>query len=77
MLFFRSEESARSWSHARGTPLRPPVTMDQLWKLATTWYGTRLEENSRRPRAEEIVGIFASVGLADDFWDLLSIRHRA
>jgi hypothetical protein len=42
--------------------------MDQLWQLATTWYGTRLEPISRRPAAG-MRGIFESIGLTEDFWD--------
>ena len=76
MLFFRSEERVREWCASRGEPLRPRVSMDQLWTIATTWYGTRLEPVSRRPKAEEIRGIFASIGLDDDFWDPLSERYR-
>jgi hypothetical protein len=49
--------------------MRPLVTMDQLWTLATTWYSTRLQENSRRPQPGEMRSIFARPGLADDFWD--------
>jgi hypothetical protein len=69
MLFFRSEERARKWCEARRAPLRPLVRMDQLWIMATTWYSTRLEAVSRRPAPSEIRGIFASIGLGDDFWD--------
>ena len=76
MLFFRSEERVRAWCTSRGEPVRPLVSMDQLWAMATTWYGTRLEAISRRPRPEEIRGIFASIGLDDDFWDPLSERYR-
>jgi hypothetical protein len=49
--------------------MRPPVGMDQLWMLATTWYSTRLQENSRRPQPDEMHEIFAGLGLGDDFWD--------
>ncbi|MFI5372586.1 MAG: hypothetical protein ACHQ52_13605, partial [Candidatus Eisenbacteria bacterium] len=58
----------------RSTPLRPLVTMDQLWTMATTWYATRLEEVSRRPGADEMRGIFAAIGLDDEFWDPRSDR---
>jgi hypothetical protein len=74
MLFFRSEEMARAWCDAQGTTLRPLVTMDQLWALARTWYSTRLEADSRRPKPEEMRSIFASIGLDDDFWDPKSDR---
>jgi hypothetical protein len=43
--------------------------MDQLWTLATTWYSTRLQENSRRPQPDEMLSIFALLGLGGDFWD--------
>jgi hypothetical protein len=43
--------------------------MDQLWTLATTWYATRLQENSRRPKPEEMRSIFEGLGLTGEFWD--------
>lgn len=69
MLFFRSEEMVREWCAQNGYPIRPVVTMDQLWNLATTWYATRLQANSRRPQPNEMRSIFASLGLDGDFWD--------
>ena len=76
MLFFRSEERVREWCRVRGYSQRPLVTIDQLWTLATTWYSTRLEEHSRRPQPDEMRGIFASIGLTDDFWDPKSDRFQ-
>jgi hypothetical protein len=69
MLFFRSEDRAVAWCRSHGAPLRPLVRMDQLWHLAVTWYGTRLDTVSRRPAAAEMRGIFGSIGLEGDFWD--------
>ncbi len=69
MLFFRSEEWVRRWCAAHESPVRPIVRMDQLWALATTWYSTRLHEDSRRPQADEMREIFAGLGLEGDFWD--------
>jgi hypothetical protein len=69
MLFFRSEERVREWCAEHGHPMRPLVRMDQLWQLATTWYSTRLQENSRRPKPEEMRAIFAGIGLEGDFWN--------
>lgn len=69
MLFFRSEEQARTWCAERGYPVRPLVTLDQLWGMATIWYGARLQENARRPQPSEIRTIFAGLGLKGDFWD--------
>jgi hypothetical protein len=69
MLFFRSEALVDDWCRARGMPRRPTVRMDQLWRLAVTWYATRLEADSRRPAPAEMRGIFAGIGLHGDFWD--------
>ena len=69
MLFFRSEEAVTEWCAANGSPMRPLVSIDQLWKLATTWYSTRLQEDSRRPQPGEMREIFLGLGLVSDFWD--------
>jgi hypothetical protein len=72
MLFFRSEETIDEWCRANGHPRRPSVRMDQLWHLATTWYGNRLSPDARRPKPAEMRGIFAAIGLEGDFWDPLA-----
>ena len=77
MLFFRSEELVREWCAAHASPVRPLVRIDQLWTLATTWYATRLQENSRRPKPDEMVKIFADLGLEGDFWNPLSDQFGA
>jgi hypothetical protein len=69
MLLFRSEETAARWCEANKTPLRPIISLEQLWYLAVTWYGNRLTEESRRPGADEMVKIFSGVGLSGPFWD--------
>jgi hypothetical protein len=69
MLFFRSEENVRAWCRRNGHPLRPIVTMPQLWGLALAWYATRLDPDSRRPQPDEMVRIFARLGLTGAFWD--------
>jgi len=69
MLFFRSEELIGAWCKARGIAPRPVVRLDQLWQLAVTWYGTRLEAVSRRPAPDEMRRIFEGLGLHGDFWD--------
>ncbi len=75
MLFFRSEERITSWCRARGVAPNPIVNMNQLWRLAVTWYGTRLEPEARRPAPEEIRGIFEGIGLYGSFWDPLAGTH--
>lgn len=69
MLFFRSEDDITAWCRARGAVPNPSVRMDQLWRLAVTWYGSRLQPDSRRPAPAEMRGIFESIGLSGDFWD--------
>jgi hypothetical protein len=69
MLFFRSEERVRDWCEANGSPVRPLVSISQLWGLAGAWYGTRLQPDSRRPQPREMREIFSHLGLAGDFWD--------
>lgn len=69
MLLFRSEENVARWCRDHATPVRPVIALDQLWFLATTWYGNRLTADSRRPAREEMAGIFAQVGLRGPFWD--------
>ena len=69
MLFFRSEERLDEWCAARAVPKRPVVTMRQLWMLSERWYSSRLDPEARRPKPEEMVAIFAEIGLAGPFWD--------
>ena len=69
MLLFRSEETVTEWCETRGLPKRPRINLDQLWYLAKTWYENRLTIESRRPGPDEMVEIFARVGLEGPFWD--------
>lgn len=77
MLLFRSEESVQGWCKANGIPARPLITLEQLWALATTWYANRLTVDSRRPGPEEMVGIFARLGLEGPFWDPKADQWRS
>ena len=76
MLFFRSEERVREWCAAQGTPVRPIVTLPQLWKLSVAWYGNRLSPEARRPKPAEMVQIFSEIGLRGEFWDPASDAFR-
>ncbi|HKQ59815.1 MAG TPA: hypothetical protein VJS92_00945 [Candidatus Polarisedimenticolaceae bacterium] len=69
MLLFRSEETVGKWCQSHDVPQRPLVRLEQLWQLAVAWYANRLTVESRRPVPEEMVGIFAAVGLEGAFWD--------
>jgi hypothetical protein len=74
MLFFRSEERVREWCEGLGIPMRPLVRLDQLWDLSVAWYATRLRPDSRRPKPDEMIRIFAGLGLEGPFWDPRSDR---
>jgi hypothetical protein len=76
MLLFRSEETVNAWCAARNIPRRPLVRLDQLWQLAVTWYANRLTIESRRPKPDEMMSIFASIGLTDSFWDPKSDKWK-
>ena len=76
MLLFRSEETVNLWCAAHHIPRRPLVNLTQLWQLAVHWYGNRLTLESRRPAPDEMVPIFASLGLTGPFWDPKSDQWR-
>lgn len=69
MLFFRSEEDVRAWCRAQEYPVRPLVSIGELWGLSKAWYSTRLQADARRPKPDEIRAIFADLGLEGEFWD--------
>jgi len=77
MLLFRSEETVTHWCEARGVPRRPIINLDQLWRLALTWYENRLTVESRRPGPDEMVNIFAQIGLEGPFWDPKTDRWQS
>jgi hypothetical protein len=70
MLLFRSEEHVERWSRSRNLPKGAVLSIDQLWGLATAWYGERMEPHWRRRTAEEAEEVFRSLGLAGEFWRL-------
>jgi hypothetical protein len=57
--------------------MRPLIGLDQLWHLSVAWYANRLTEDSRRPAPDEMVAIFAQVGLVGPFWDPKSDRWHS
>ena len=69
MLLFRSEENVNRWCESNRTPRRPLITLQQLWQLSVVWYANRLTPESRRPAPDEMVSVFASIGLTGPFWD--------
>ena len=76
MLLFRSEETVDLWCAAHNVPRRPLINLEQLWQLAVHWYANRLTVESRRPKREEMMSIFTSIGLTGSFWDPQSDEWR-
>jgi hypothetical protein len=77
MLLFRSEETVNRWCESRKSPRRPLISLDQLWRLAVAWYSNRLTVESRRPGPDEMVSVFATIGLTGPFWDPRSDQWRS
>jgi hypothetical protein len=69
MLLFRSEETVNAWCESHRVPRRPLINLEQLWQLALAWYANRLTVESRRPGPDEMITIFASLGLTGPFWN--------
>ena len=70
MLLFRSEDHVTRWCATRNLPVRPLVSLSQLWELSVAWYANRLTEESRRPMGDEVRAIFERVGLRGSFWEI-------
>ncbi len=70
MLAFRSEEHVDRWRAQRCLPRGAVFSLEQLWQLADAWYADRLAPDWRRRTAAEAEAVFASLGLAGDFWRL-------
>jgi hypothetical protein len=70
MLLFRAEEHIDRWCRARDLPRGATMTPEQCWRLASVWYGTRLQPDWRRFTLEESEGIFSEIGLTSPFWTL-------
>ncbi len=71
MLLFRSEEHIHRWCSAWHQPMGGILSLEQVWGLATAWYGEdRRAAGWRRKTPEEARAIFAALGLSSDFWRL-------
>ena len=72
MLLFRSEEDARGWARERGREPGAIVGLPALQRLATAWYGDRLDADWRPRTVEQSQAILDAVGLTGPFWRLTS-----
>ena len=70
MLLFRSEEHAQLWSRTKGLTETATMPLETMWRLATIWYGDRLDPTWRRKTPAEAQEVFAELGLTAAFWQL-------
>ena len=70
MLLFRSEEHVGAWVEAGHGPRGAILSLDQLWGLASAWYGDKMDREWRRRTPEEAQAVFESLGLVGPFWSL-------
>ncbi|MGN6361636.1 MAG: hypothetical protein ACTHNK_14720 [Thermomicrobiales bacterium] len=68
MLLFRSEEDVAAWCVATGEPHGESLPLDQVWELSRAWYGDRMDPDFRGRTTDEVMKIFANVGLTSAFW---------
>lgn len=77
VLPFRSAADIAAWSARHRLPHGRAVPLPQLAELAARWYGRHAEEDWRKWTRSEAQSIFNSVGLTDEFWQLVSSDEEA
>lgn len=70
MLLFRSEEHLERWLAERNRPRGATMSVEKQWRLASEWYGNRLELDWRRRTPEEVQQAFEELGLTGTFWNV-------
>ena len=68
MSIFRSEDDIATWLRKTGVPRGVTLPLEQVWLLAQAWYGNRMDAQYRGRTLAEAEAVFASVGLAGEFW---------
>jgi hypothetical protein len=70
MNLFRSEERIARWLAGRNPGAT--ITVVKLCELAHAWYGDRLDPDWRPHTAETNQRILEDLGLAGEFWKLVT-----
>jgi hypothetical protein len=70
MLLFRSEQHVDRWCRQWNRPRGGLLTLEQVWRLATEWYGDRMNPEWTPKTAAEARNAFSAIGLVGDFWKL-------
>jgi hypothetical protein len=66
---FADEAEIGPWCARHGMSRGAVMTMDQLWRFASDWYGAYLRAPWRKRTPEEIRALFAAHGLTGAFWE--------
>lgn len=67
---FNTESDANDWCARHALPKGAIMTMPQLWRFASDWYGGYLQEPWRRRMAADARALFERHGLTGAFWAL-------
>ena len=67
---FHAEEDIDDWCLRHDLPRGAVLTMAQLWRFASDWYGDYLDMPWRKRTARQARELFARHGLAGEFWSL-------
>lgn len=70
MMLFRSEEDVEAPSRRRGHPLGAILPVAQLHRLATAWFGDRLDPDWRPRLISHAQALLEQLGVTGDFWRL-------
>jgi hypothetical protein len=60
----------RRWCEDRSARPGATVPLEQLWRLARSWYDDRLEPDWRRRTPAERQALLDAAGLTGPFWSL-------
>jgi hypothetical protein len=69
-MAFRSEGDVEQWAKSQCTEIGAIVDMQTVFQLGHDWYSGRFDPNWDRPEADDVVSMFASLGLTGPFWSL-------
>ena len=67
---FASEAEIDPWCERHALPRGAVMGPAALWRFASDWYGTCLEEHWRRRSPEQVRTLFERHGLTGSFWQL-------
>ncbi|MEA3041293.1 MAG: hypothetical protein QOC65_782 [Sphingomonadales bacterium] len=67
---FREESEIDPWCARHRLPRGAVMTLDALWRFASDWYGTYLQEPWRKRSIEEVRALFARHRLTGPFWEV-------